>query len=179
MMATIHGLILLVIGLGVLGWLVYLHIKLSKIPRLLPEKKRTDRLQLVGALIVAVLSWILNIGWLRLLLVFPIILHLLLFTFAQRYYARYGVQRTRLTELVRYANLGTFLLSYILMPDGGDTVESMHAVFGLIHRHDVIDYLFIIAQGLLILNIVLIVAQIVLAWRGKRTNRPSNESSAG
>lgn len=167
----LRALVIFAVGIGSFIALIYLHIKISKVPAVSSESKLSRVLQTLIAFTVLALSWVLNIGWIRIGLFFPILLHLLLFTYANRYYARYVAKSSRLFSFIHKANLGTFLLSYTFLPDGGDTPESEHVVFGLIRNHSFIDIAYPITLIVFVLNISLIVLQIRAAWQAKRAAR--------
>lgn len=116
---------------------------------------------------IFVASWIANIGWYRFLFAIPMIIHAVIFFVSNNYYRKHCRGSDRLNALNHCVYI-SYVLFYILLPDGGDAPDSMRAVFGLVINEALID-IFGIAAGLLcIINIALIVIQLVHASGIKR-----------
>jgi len=124
--------------------------------------------------IIAIVSWVFNMGWLRFIMTFlavPII-HTIAFIIINSFSLSY-IDKS--VKLKRYVNLSyiTYLLGYLSLPDGGD-VGPMYVFFGLIHNDIVANISYIISSISFIGNIVLFILQIVeiilqIAERKKKT----------
>lgn len=111
--------------------------------------------------IIAIVSWIFNMGWLRFILTFlavPII-HTIAFMIINNISLSYINKSVKLKRYVVLTYI-TYLLSYLLLPDGGD-VGPMYVFFGLIHNDVVASISYNISSIVFIGNIVLLVLQIV------------------
>lgn len=111
--------------------------------------------------IIAVVSWIFNMGWLRFILTFlavPII-HTIAFMIINNISLPYINKSVKLKRYVVLTYI-TYLLSYLLLPDGGD-VGPMYVFFGLIHNDVVASISYNISSIVFIGNIVLLVLQII------------------
>lgn len=110
--------------------------------------------------IIAIVSWILNMGWIRFIMTFlavPII-HTIAFMIINSFSLSY-IDKS--VKLKRYIDLSyiTYLLGYLLLPDGGD-VGPMYVFFGLIHNDVVANISYSISSIVFIGNIVLLILQI-------------------
>ena len=124
--------------------------------------------------IIAIVSWVFNMGWLSFIMTFlavPII-HTIAFIIINSFSLSY-IDKS--VKLKRYVNLSyiTYLLGYLSLPDGGD-VGPMYVFFGLIHNDIVANISYIISSISFIGNIVLFILQIVeiilqIAERKKKT----------
>lgn len=124
--------------------------------------------------IISIVSWVFNMGWLRFIMTFlavPII-HTIAFIIINSFSLSY-IDKS--VKLKRYVNLSyiTYLLGYLSLPDGGD-VGPMYVFFGLIHNDIVANISYIISSISFIGNIVLFILQIVeiilqIAERKKKT----------
>ena len=101
----------------------------------------------VGSMFVAALSWILNMGWLRLILTLLLvpILHGVAFLVSNIVFSKYTNASPRMAKL-NLMFIVTYLALYIFMPDGGD-VGGMYFLFNLIHN-DVLSYIAFIISDL-------------------------------
>lgn len=120
--------------------------------------------------IVAIVSWVLNMGWLRFIMTFlavPII-HTIAFMIINNFSLSYVDKSVKLKRYV-ILSYTTYLLGYILLPDGGD-VGTMYVFFGLIHNDIVASISYNISSIAFIGNIVLLVLQIVERKKIKKEN---------
>ena len=109
--------------------------------------------------ILVAFSWVLNIGWYRVLFVIPIVLHLVIFIIVNyKYYKKISLK----LDFISKINIFSFYLFYIIFPDGGDTPASTRTFFGLIHlNNDIILSIFsLFSIILLVFNIIIIFIQL-------------------
>lgn len=74
-------------------------------------------------------------------------------------------------KLVNSSVYGTYLLCYILLPDGGDTEDSFTVFFGIIKNEMFINVAAVASELFLVANLVLIIIQIIYTKKGKRELR--------
>jgi uncharacterized membrane protein YoaK (UPF0700 family) len=128
-------------------------------------------LSLLCIFIVGV-SWCTNIGWIRIIFMIPMIVHAFIFFFSNR--AFHKIEKSSIPDSMRLANFftyATYLLCNALLPDGGDTEDSIRVFFGLIHNGLFIDAANIASELLFIANIGLISFQFIHIGNVKRRNR--------
>lgn len=139
---------------------------------MLGETKKHTRLTYnllaVLLIIMAGASWILNIGWLRLIMTFlgvPL-LHAVAFVFICNFSLTYADKSAKLKKYVVFSFV-TYLLGYLLLPDAGDR-GPMYMLFGLI-RSDTAAHIFIsLSSASFIANIILLILQIAERNRIKK-----------
>ncbi|MCZ8517389.1 hypothetical protein O9H85_34590 [Paenibacillus filicis] len=88
-------------------------------------------LSILFILIVGV-SWFMNLGWIRIIFMIPMIFHAILFYFSNSSFHRNKNKISNSMKLVNSSVYGTYLLCYILLPDGGDTEDSFTVFFRII-----------------------------------------------
>lgn len=88
----------------------------------------------VGSITIVAISWILNFGWLRFFMTFLLVpvIHGIIFFLANVFFAKYIEQSSKMSKFNLLFFI-TYLISYLLLPDGGDIGE-MYFFFGLIHN---------------------------------------------
>lgn len=109
---------------------------------------------------IAAISWILNMGWLRLSMTFLLIpfFHAIIF-FLVNIFSLDCVQKSKKSKSIYIMLCITYLLPYLLLPDFGDTNEG-YLFFGLIHVHGDIPVVFGAAAWIAALaHIVLLILQ--------------------
>lgn len=114
-----------------------------------------------GSIIIAAVSWILNFGWLRFFMTFLLVpvIHGIVFFLSNMFFAKYTDQSPKMSRL-NLLFIITYLIAYLLMPDGGDVGE-MYFFFGLIHSDALSSAANFISSIAVIGHIVLFVMQIV------------------
>lgn len=116
---------------------------------------------MILCLLVMVASWILNIGWFRLILTwlaFPII-HFVLFAIlnGKAMLKLFLSQKLKIYTLLSYA---TYIISYLFLPDGGD-YGPMYVFFGLLHN-DIAAYIAsVICEISFIAHIIISIFQLI------------------
>lgn len=131
------------------------------------NKKKVILLSILATFIAAV-SWILNMGWIRLIMTFLLIpfIHVIIFFSTNLFMSSY-VDKSRNIKILNLLFIMTYSLIYIFLPDAGDYGE-MYFLFGLIHS----DLLSNIACGIagvsFLGHIVLFVLQIIYAVKTKK-----------
>lgn len=103
-------------------------------------KKRKTMLTSAAIILIVAVSWVLNMGWIRFMMtiLFIPVIHSVIFFFVNLCSAQYFDKSGKL-KILNFLFVFTFLLFYILMPDGGDVGE-MYFFFGLIHS-DMLSYI--------------------------------------
>ncbi len=109
--------------------------------------------------IIAILSWILNMGWYRFLwtLVLAPAIHAVFFAIINIKSAEKVVLFPRMKKYM-VLSCATYLLAYLLFPDGGDIGE-MYLFFGLIKSDAIANVLIYVAPIIFIVNGVILVLQ--------------------
>ncbi len=110
---------------------------LSKIKKWYDPRALGYYIMMILCLVIMGASWILNMGWVRMLLTwlaFPII-HAVVFAIINGKAISKLVYSAKLKiyTLISYA---TYVLAYVFFPDGGDE-GTMYVFFGLIHNNTV------------------------------------------
>lgn len=125
-------------------------------------------------IIIVGISWVMNLGWIRVIFIIPMIFHAILFYFSNSSYHRNNDKISKPMNLVNSAVYGTYLLFYILLPDGGDTEDSIRVFLGFIKNEMFVDIAAVISQLLLVANLILIIIQIIYTVKVKRELRNKN-----
>ncbi len=118
--------------------------------------------------IIMLISWFMNFGWIRVIFtVIPLALvHVMAFVYIIHVAAKYTKQEKKLKLAMIVAQL-TFVLSYVLLPDGADSGEA-YVFFGLIHSNNVAKICETVAIPLSMLNIALLVVIFNIARSEKK-----------
>lgn len=109
--------------------------------------------------IIAILSWILNMGWYRfvLTLVLAPVIHAVFFAIVNIKSAEKAVLFPKMKKYM-VLSCATYLLAYLLFPDAGDIGE-MYLFFGLIKSDAIANVLIYVAPIIFIVNGVILVLQ--------------------
>jgi hypothetical protein len=109
--------------------------------------------------IIAILSWILNMGWYRfvLTLVLAPVIHAVFFAIVNIKSAEKAVLFPKMKKYM-VLSCATYLLAYLLFPDAGDIGE-MYLFFGLIKSDAIVNVLIYVAPIIFIVNGVILVLQ--------------------
>ncbi len=59
-------------------------------------------------------------------------------------------------------NVTTFYLGYILLPDGGDTNDSIRMFFGLVNNEKIVSFFFVFSILLILINFALLIYQYIV-----------------
>lgn len=122
-------------------------------------------------LIIVGLSWVMNFGLLKFIFLIPMIFHAILFYFSNRSYHRNTNKSSRTMFLINSCIYGTYLLGYILLPDGGETKDSLRVLFGFINNEQFINIATVVSGILLVANLALIIIQIIYTVIVKLQNK--------
>lgn len=125
-------------------------------------------------ILIVCLSWFTNLGWIRAIFMIPMIFHAILFYFSNRSFRRNNNKISKSMDIINSSVYGTYLLCYILLPDGGDTESSIRVFFGLIKNEAFINAAAVASELFLVANLVLIIIQIIYTKKAKR--EPGNTS---
>ncbi len=122
----------------------------------------------VSSMLVAAVSWVLNLGWLRLFMTFfmvPVI-HGIVFFIANLCFAKYIDKSTKMKKM-NMLFIITYLIAYIILPDGGDE-GGMIFFFGLIQNH-ILSFVAMYASYIAFIgHIILFIMQIEQVKKIKR-----------
>ena len=139
-----------------------------------PEKIYSNKLMYntlsYACIILAGVSWVTNIGWIRLIF-FPVtVVHAVIFFFVNYFYCSYAKAFSK----IRWVNFGvyaTYLLINILMPDGGDTPDSIRVVFGLLDARNWSGLFTFLAAMFFLVHLVLVIIQVIYTVRERRKDK--------
>ena len=129
----------------------------------------------VAAIVIAAISWILNMGWIRFFMTFlgiPFI-HGIVFFLANMFFAKY-TDRSRGMSALNLWFVISYLVVYLLLPDGGDYGEA-YFFFGLIQSDALSGVAGLISNAAIVAHIVLFVLQII-SMRKIKTSIAKNNS---
>ena len=131
------------------------------------RRNRILLLSLVSAAVM-VLSWFLNIGWYRFLLLVPMLTHLAAFLVIHSFVHARG-EIPPLVNRLALANIALFNLCYIVLPDAGDTSDSVRMLFGLVTNGTAVDAAWYASLVLFPASILMIISMpLALKFSGKR-----------
>lgn len=123
--------------------------------------KRKIMLTTLSCIVIAGISWIFNMGWVRFIMTFLLIpfIHTIVFFLINLFSSKY-IQKSTKSQNIQIAFCATYLLFYVLLPDGGDVGE-MYVFFGLIHSNTFSSICYKISSILFLSHIVLLILQII------------------
>lgn len=135
----------------------------------LMKSSRKEKIYVLTAILcvlIMVASWFMNFGWLRFaftIVPLPLvhIAALLIITVGA-----VRLNRRKINLAVVFMQI-TFLLSYLLLPDGGD-VGGLYMFFGLIHNDTIAMVCAGIASTLIKINIVIMIVLLVKVFKAKK-----------
>lgn len=111
-------------------------------------------------IVIAIISWILNMGWFRFILTIlavPII-HTTAFLIINNLSLSYVDKSKKLHKFVVLTYI-SYILPYLFFPDGAD-IGTMYVFFGLIHNDFIANLFFHVSYLTFICNIILLVLQL-------------------
>lgn len=122
-------------------------------------------------MVISGTSWILNMGWIRFIFTFLLVpfVHAIIFFMINLRTAKY-ITKSRKLKLLSIIFCATYLLSYILLPDGGD-VGGLYVFYGLIHSNLIAYICECICAFAIITHIVVFVLQIIEMSKIKRETK--------
>lgn len=122
----------------------------------------------------ALISWIFNFGWMRVVLsVFGLpLLYAAFFCFANCMAAARTAESDVLRKCILWSCV-TYVTAHLCFPDAGDENE-MYVFFSLIRDDTVADSAFEVSLLMFLANIVLLILEIVIAsiWKKQTPSRP-------
>ena len=157
-------------------WSIILCVLKIKNTRL--ENKKATLLISLCCVLVAAVSWVLNIGWLRFamtLLLVPFI-HAALFVTVNVVAANYGEVSPKL-KIANILFIVTYLVAYILYPDVANSEGVYYFFFGIIKNPAANTFVQKIADCAVILHVVLFVVQLVFVGLAKSTDEAAAEEA--
>lgn len=139
--------------------------------------KRNAILASLLCIVIAGSSWVLNMGWIRFIMTFMLIpfIHAIIFFLINLFTAGYIHKSKKLRNFNIFFCL-TYLLFYILLPDGGDTGE-IYVFFGLIHNNLFSSICNKISDSAILGHIVLLILQIVEVMKIKKSSVNEQKTS--
>ena len=142
------------------------------------HSKRNAILASLLCIVVAGFSWVLNMGWIRFIMTFMLIpfIHAIIFFLINFFTAGYIHKSKKLRNINIFFCL-TYLLFYILLPDGGDVGET-YVFFGLIHSNLFSNICNAISSLAVFVHIVLFILQIIEIVKVKKSiaNEQKNQT---
>ena len=156
--STIFGIAQIIAIIGLIIWGIAKLIKLFKKNNLTKNK---PLLLSVICIVIATLSLVLNIGWIRfcmIIMLIPII-HPILFLWTNLYASKLFVDSPGL-RITNYLFIATYLIFWVLLPDGGD-IGPTYCLFNLVRNEVFTDVAWIVSGIAGIAHIVLFIIQII------------------
>ena len=127
---------------------------------------------------IAATSWIFNMGWIRFIMTFMLIpfIHAIIFFLINFFTASY-IHKSKKLRHINIFFCFTYLLFYILLPDGGDVGE-MYVFFGLIHSNLFSSICNTISSLAVFVHIVLFILQTIEIVKTKKliANEQKNQT---
>ena len=138
--------------------------------------KISPRIASFCCIIIFAISWIVNIGWLRVIFFIPMLIHALVFYFANNYHYKW-TQQSKRENFLNYISYFTYTLAYTLLPDARDSPSSENVFWGIQMTPTLIFLLSEIAQLFFIASFIVIVIQIIystiIKYKIKKHDRPA------
>lgn len=150
--------IIVIAILAILGGIIIAIIKSFKKG---DHSKQKSILVTLLCITIAAISWIFNMGWVRFIMTFLFIpfIHAIIFFLVNLFSSKY-IQKSKTSRNIYIMLCITYLLFYLLLPDGGDVGE-LYVFFGLIHN-SIVSYICNLISSVAILgHIVLLILQII------------------
>lgn len=174
--AVLYLIFSLAIGFGIIAGIAYFIYKLA-------TKRQTEKPRKIfiimpfAILLIATVAFILNMGWYRvILIIFPIVpLHFILFFFTSLYSSDFAA-KSKPILMFSIINYIIFPLTYLLLPDGGDT-GGMYMFFGLIKNEALCSFSLSVAVNCFFASIAFILLQLIMTFKLKRKERLENEKN--
>ena len=123
------------------------------------------------SILIVFISSITNIGWLHILYSGLIMLHIIIYYYITEINR---IMNGKFSKLIHIAISISFSLMYIVLPDGGDTDDSIHGFFGLVENRIVLNIFSIISVVILIFSILAFITILLAYNRKKHLTRLSN-----
>ncbi len=157
--SMIFGIVKFVAIIGLIIWGIVKLIKLIKKNGLVKNKK--PLVLSIICIIIATASLVLNMGWIRFGMIFMLIpiIHPILFLITNLYVSQFFVETPRL-RIINFLFIITYLIFWILLPDGGDIGPS-YCLFNLVRNDDFTDVAFAVSGIAGTAHIVLFGLQII------------------
>ena len=123
---------------------------------------------------IAAGSWLLNMGWLRFVMTYALVpfVHAIIFFLANLFSAKY-MQKSKKLKAIFIMFCITYLLSYLLLADGGDIGE-MYVFFGLIHNNEISHICDYLSEIAVFVHIALLILQITEIAKIKKCEQAKN-----
>ncbi len=122
----------------------------------------------VLCVIIAAASWLLNLGWMRFFLTLIAVpfIHAIVFFCVNNFAATYA-EKSKKLKICTIISYITYLISYLLLPDGGDT-GGMYVFFGLINNETITNICFLVCSFAVQVHIIFVILQIAFANEAKK-----------
>lgn len=157
--SMIFGIAQFVVIVGFIVWGIVKLIKLIKKNNLVKNKK--PLILSIICIIIATASLVLNMGWIRVCMIFMLIpiIQPILFLMTNLYASEFSVESPRL-RIINFLFIITYLIFWVLLPDGGDIGPS-YCLFNLVRNDDFTDVAFAVSGIVGTAHIVFFVLQII------------------
>ena len=142
--------------------------KVMPAPNLHSSGKKTSVIISLLSIFVVAVSWITNIGWMRIMLSFFLVpfLHAIYY-FILNLAICFFVGQSKSLRLMNLLFSITYVLSNLFFPDGGDAGPS-YFFFGLVKNDVLSDIAYVICVVSFVLHIILIALQLISVFRLKK-----------
>ena len=132
----------------------------------------------IFSVLLVCVSWIFNIGWYRIILIWSTIpfIHIVLFMLANFSAAKY-FSKSKKIRIYTILSIASFISANLLFPDGGD-IGGMYCFFGLIRNDLLATIAAYISMHCFFLNIVILILELVESVKCKRRSRIAVENEA-
>lgn len=127
------------------------------------KQRIVDLLLLIFTLIVGIISYILNIGWIRVLFIIPFLAYNFIVLILGIIYVFNNCNKGKIKQrYVFYLGLLAYILFNVFLYDGGD-VGTTYCFFGLIELHGDGSLFFTISMVSLVISLICIVANPIIS----------------
>ena len=160
------GIIVMLVIIGTIGISIRMFVKSNKEGK--SNIKKSIIITILHLALVGV-SWVLNFGWLRFfgsILLIPFV-HGVIFFWVNLFTWIY-IDRSKKLKIMNLLFCTTYLLSYLLLPDGGDS-GGMYVFFGLVQNDLIVSICAVISNLASTGHIVLLILQIIELIKIKKT----------
>lgn len=133
----------------------------------------------VFSVLIAGVSWVLNMGWLRFFMTFLLVpfIHAFLVYIISLLSVKY-YDRVAKLKLLNMIFLASYLFAYMFFPDGGD-YGPMYCFFGLIKNDIFVTIAYYVSVAALMLHIVMFILIVVKMVKSRTCkNNPTNNQES-
>lgn len=167
--------ILLLSILAILAGIAILIVNIVKAKHDKDYAKLKYNLLSIACILIVAVSWMTNLGWVRIITIIIPPIHAMLLFFIVNGTASQSRFSPRLRWYIRLSCI-TYLLANILLPDGGD-IGPMYVFFGLIRNNSIASLCSPVSELAFAANIVFLILQLVESRKIKKRRKQEAEDS--